>query len=114
MSNILTLATMPLIAASTALRPHLSQITLAFSATLLAIFGNDINGSVKDLVKDSPFPVRLLVFILLVAFGYGALTLAISHFLAYVLAGTDNLWLSPIVVAAFVLVGFLAEHKKHI
>jgi hypothetical protein len=54
------------------------------------------------------------VFILLVAFGYGAASLVISHFLAGLLMRVDSLHLAGIVFFAFVLIGALAEHKGHV
>jgi hypothetical protein len=102
------------VAGSEALRPHLFQIAIALSATVLAIFGNDINRAVKRLVNKHPFVVRAIVFVLLVAFAYGAATLYLSSLLARGLAWLDDRSLAAVVIVAFVLVGILAEQKGHI
>lgn len=96
------------------MRPHLGGIALAISSTLLAIYGTAINGWVKEQVAQYHFIVRVLAFVLLVAFGYGAANLAISHLLARMLARIDDLYLFPLVLLAFLGIGTLAEHEKHI
>ena len=101
-------------AGSGAMRPHLANVALAISATLLAIFGSDINGGIKELIKNWHFLVRLAVFVLLVAFGYGALSLAFAHVLARLLGQIDDLYLAPVVVVTFILIGALAEHRRRI
>jgi hypothetical protein len=100
--------------ASNALRPHLAQVALAVAATLLAIFGSDINGGIKGLVKDYHFLVRLAIFVFLVAFGYGAVSLAFAHVLTGLLGQIDDLYLAPLVALVFVLIGALAEHRRNI
>lgn len=55
-------------------RPYQYQAALAMIATLLVIFGNEINNTVKRLVAKQHFIVRTFVFILVCAFGYGLLT----------------------------------------
>jgi hypothetical protein len=103
-----------IVAASNAMRPHLAYVALAVSATLLAIFGSDISGGVKEWVKNWHFPVRLAVFVFLVTFGYGAMSLAFARFLAGLLGRIDDLYLAPAILITFVLIGALAEHKKNI
>jgi hypothetical protein len=99
---------------SRGLRPYLPLVALAITATLFALYGDGINKYVKDLVKDYHFLLRLLIFVLLVAFGYGALSLVIAHFLAQVMGMLNNLLLLPLTVLIFVLIGFLAEEKNQI
>jgi hypothetical protein len=100
--------------ASHALRPHLAQVALAIAATLLAIFGSDINGAIKGVVKDYHFLVRLAIFVFLVAFGYGAVSLTFAHVLTGLLGQIDDFYLAPLVVLVFVLIGALAEHRRNI
>ncbi len=99
---------------SAAVRPHLAGVALALSGTLLAIYGNDINGCVKAWVKQFPFVIRAVVFILLVAFGYGAAALAISHLVARWLGQVNDPYLALVTLCAFIAAGILAEHKRHI
>ena len=101
-------------AASRGMRPYLPQVALAITSTLLAIYGGDINKHVKELVKTCHFLLRLLVFVLVVAFGYGALNLLVSHYLAQLLGMINNFWLMPLTGLGFLLIGLLAEEKNQI
>jgi hypothetical protein len=99
---------------SQALRPYLAQIAVTLAVTVLAVFGNDINSAVKRSVAKHPFPIRVGVFALLVAFGYGAATLLLSSLLARLLVIVDNRYLAVVLLTCFVLVGVLAELKGNI
>lgn len=107
MSEILT-------SASEFVRPYIYKIAMAITAAMLALFGDHINGAIRTMVKDYNFLIRLIVFILLVAFGYGALGLAMAHVLAKLLAGIPNLYLFASLLLVFILIGIIAEEKKHI
>jgi hypothetical protein len=96
------------------MRPYLHQIAVALSVTLLAVFGNDINRWVKSSVRKHPFPIRLSVFVLLVAFGYGLAGLLVSSLLTRMLVNVDNRYLAAVVLLSFVAVGVLAERKGDI
>jgi uncharacterized membrane protein len=95
-------------------QPHLHNITLALMATLLVIYGNDINRLVKSWLKSYPRLIRLIGFVLMCAFGYGALTVLLTPLLANWLTLLSVKWLAPMVVATFLLVGWLAERKHQL
>ena len=101
-------------AVAQSLRPHLHQVALALSVTLLATFGNDINGWVKSAVRQYSFPIRLSVFVALMAFGYGLASLWVASVLGRMLVSVDNRYLVGVVFICFVVVGVIAEHKGHI
>ncbi|MDD4872632.1 MAG: DUF3392 family protein [Kiritimatiellae bacterium] len=103
-----------LTSASQFLHPYLYKIAMAITAALLVLFGDHINGFIRDMVKDYNFFVRLTVFLLVVAFGYGALTLLLTHLLSKLLAEIPNLYLFPSLLLTFVIIGLIAEEKKHI
>ncbi|EHQ52195.1 hypothetical protein ECTPHS_05856 [Ectothiorhodospira sp. PHS-1] len=92
-------------------RGHVGQIALAFVATVLVIYGNDINRVLKMILRAYHRLVRLLGFVLMCAFGYGALTVFLTPMLADAMLMVDTRWLAPMVVGAFLLLGFLAERK---
>lgn len=100
--------------ASLWLRPHMSGIAFMVVATLLVLYGNTINGMVKHAVRHYYFVVRVTIFILLCAFGYGLLTTILTPILATQLASLPNLYLSPVVVVITVALGILAERKRHL
>lgn len=104
----------PILWTSQWIRHFLPQVSLAITSTVLAVFGGEINCWVKSLIKRRPFLVRVSVFVLLVTFGYGALNIAISHLVSRILMKTDDLFLAPIVVVLFIIIGVIAEEKRQI
>jgi hypothetical protein len=92
---------------------HMSQITTALTASLLVIFGDDINGFVKDRVRHRHFVVRTVSFILVCAFGFGMLAVFIAPGLVSLLRYFGERYLVIVVVGAFVSVGVMAERKKY-
>jgi hypothetical protein len=92
--------------------PHLSFIASAIIATILVIFGERINKAVWTLVKGAHFIIRTLVFILLCAFGYGAIAVFLVPLVKKALLFSGSLWLGPVVVVVFILVGWLAEKQS--
>lgn len=96
------------------IRPNLYSISVAMIATLLVIYGNDINRGVKRLVRKYPFALRVFIFVLVCAFGYGYITLILARIVRNGLAQLNNLELILCILAAFFTLGFLAEHKKHL
>lgn len=101
-----------LIQSSHWLRPHLMTIALMIVATLLVLYGNTINAVVKRQISHYHFIIRVVIFILLCAFGYGLLTSLLTPFVAQQLAKLPNYYLSPIVLIISVSLGALAERKR--
>jgi len=87
---------------------------MAIVATLLVIFGNDINLIVKRAVAKQHLLVRCLVFILVCAFGYGLLTIWLTGLLAQQLAKIPSLYVLPTITVFFVLLALYAQKQKHI
>ena len=104
----------PITWASQSIRPVLPHVSVAFTSTILAVFGSEINGLVKRLIRRRTFIIRVSAFVALVTFGYGALNLVIAHLVSQMLMGTDDLWLFPVVVSVFIAIGVLAESRKQI
>lgn len=104
----------PIVWASQSIRPILPQVAIAITSTLLAVFGGAINGWFKLLIRKRHFIVRVAAFVLLVAFGYGALNLVLAHLLSQMLVKTDDLWLAPVILVVFIIIGIMAEEKRQI
>ena len=96
------------------MRPYVLQIAVAFVATVLFVYANDINRWVKRRIKRKHFIIRAGIFVMVCAFGYGALTVLAASVFASFLGSLDPLFLAPVVVMAFVAVGIVAERKKQI
>ena len=95
-------------------RPYQYQSALAIIATILVIFGNDINSAVKKLVAKQHFIVRTSVFVLVCAFGYGLITVWLTSLLSQQLAKVPNLYLLPVVFMIFFALGMYAQKQRHI
>jgi len=103
-----------LISASQHLYPYLYKIAMAITAACLVLFGDHVNGWIRDMVKGYNFFVRLSVFIIVVTFGYGLLTLLLAKVLEQTLDMIPSLYLCPVLIVIFVIIGIIAEEKKHI
>jgi len=95
-------------------RPYQYQSALAIIATVLVIFGNDINSLIKRLVAKQHFIVRTLAFVVVCAFGYGLLTVWLTSLLAQQLAKLPNLYLVPVIFVIFFTLGMYAQKQRHI
>ncbi len=93
---------------------YMGSITLALVATLLVVYGDQINSFVKRLLKPYPRVIRILGFVVLCAFGYGLLTVLLTPIFANWFSLVNRKWLAPLVLAAFFLVGWMAERKNQV
>jgi hypothetical protein len=96
------------------MREYLREISGALVATFLALYGGYINEWVKSLMKNYHFLARFAVFVLLCAFGYGALSVYTAVFVKGLLRQFTDLWLAPVIILCFLAIGLLAEEKKKI
>ncbi len=95
-------------------RPYQYQCALAIIATILVLFGNDINNAIKQLVKKQHFILRTSVFIFVCAIGYGLITVWLTQLLALQLAKVPNTYIVPLVVFIFICLGSYAQKQRHI
>ncbi len=99
-------------AISSWMRPYAGHISIAIVATLLVISGSAINHTIRTYIQPYHFLIRTLVFILLCTFGYGMLSILLTPYVRQFIAGMGNLYLAPVVVLLFLLLGFLAERQR--
>jgi hypothetical protein len=95
-------------------RPYVRDIALAMVATGLVVFGDDLNRAVRRQISHMHFFWRTSIFIVLCAFGYGALTIWLTPVLAKQLAKFSNLWLPWICLAIFIILGSFAQRKRQL
>lgn len=95
-------------------RPYVRDIALAMVATCLVVFGDDLNRFVRRQTATLHFIWRTGIFILLCAFGYGALTIFLTPVVASQLAKASNLWLPWISLGIFITLGILAQRKRQL
>ncbi len=96
------------------LRLHLHDIARSIIATLLVTFGSDINRFIKGIVKNNHFAVRLGVFVLLCAIGYGVATLFLADILLKMLESIPRQFLALGILIIFIFLGLIAESRKQI
>jgi cytochrome c biogenesis protein CcdA len=97
------------------LDPWMLEICMAFMATVLTLYDDDITIVFKKRLKNHPFLVRVSVFVVLCAFVYGFLTVVGAKAMATVFSkAVPPIYWIPLIVAAFFVVGLLAERKKQI
>ena len=96
------------------MRPHLLQISMAFVATLLVVYGTAINKAIKRHIGHYSFFLRVSIFVVICAFGYGMIMVFATPFVAKLLARLGKLYLAPVEVLSFFAIGILAERKNQI
>jgi hypothetical protein len=96
------------------LYPWLKEISMAIMATLLVIYGSTVNRMVKRQINGMHFVFRSLIFIILCAFGYGALLIFATPYLTKGLAMVGMVYLSPLILGIFITLGVIAEKKNQI
>lgn len=95
------------------IQAHMTTISTAIVTTLLVIFGDEINGFVKKHIRGYNFLVRTGAFVLLCVFGYGMLAAAGASAIRSLLLYFGSTYLPLTVIAAFAVLGMLAERKKY-
>ncbi|MEH8020465.1 MULTISPECIES: DUF3392 domain-containing protein [Rheinheimera] len=95
-------------------RPYVRDIALAMVATCLVVFGDDINRFVRRQIATLHFIWRTGIFVLLCAFGYGALTIFLTPVVAGQLGKLSNLWLPWVSLGIFTVLGILAQRKRQV
>lgn len=95
-------------------RPHLSMIAFTFMATLLVLYGNNVIRSLRDIIKPYPLFVRVLILMVLCAFGFGWATTKLTWLLKRYLFAHTGAWTGVVVLLTFIGLAFLADRKKHV
>lgn len=96
------------------MQPYYSAIALSIVATLLVIYGDVLNKKLKRFVSPHHFVIRTLVFVVVCAFGYGLLTVFAAPFVKQLLLMIPYLYRGISIIAVFLLLGYLAEHRRYI
>lgn len=94
------------------LRPYVQELAMMVVATLLVLYGNNINNALKRQIAGYNFIVRTIIFILVCAFGYGLLLTWFTPLFADLIRRIPHLYLGVSMVAIVLAVGILAERKR--
>ena len=95
------------------LSPYFGQMSLMLMATLLVVFGDIVNKYVKQVLSPCHFVIRVVLFVLLCAFGYGALTLYGAPFVLHLIRFFPGYLQGAAFIAAFFAVGIFAERRRY-
>ncbi|MEZ7957154.1 MAG: DUF3392 family protein [Rubritalea sp.] len=94
------------------IREHSWTACIAWTASLLVIYGVDLVRLTKKIARSWYFVFRVLFFVVVCGFGYGFLTLSLARFIHSQMVTLNNLWLCISVILAYLLIGFLAEKNR--
>lgn len=108
------LITGPIVELGQWFRSYQYQCALAIIATVLVIFGNDINNAIKYLLRKQHFVIRTIAFIVVCALGYGLATVWLTGLLSEQLGKISNLFIVPVVTFIFIGLGLYAQKQRHI
>ncbi|ADN74716.1 conserved hypothetical protein [Ferrimonas balearica DSM 9799] len=96
------------------LYPYLGSIATAMVACTLVVLHGDIQSFIRARIRTWPFLFRTLLYVGLIAFGYGLLIAALAPWLAQQLAGLTAQWLLAVVTLTFLFIGVWAERHRQI
>ncbi|SFC28736.1 DUF3392 family protein [Pseudoalteromonas denitrificans] len=96
------------------LTPYLHQIALTIIVCLIALYANDLNKFIKRLFARRHFIIRTMTFIIVTAFGFGALTFFVTPILIKLLLIFGKLYMPWLLLVAFIVLGILADKKNQI
>lgn len=96
------------------LAPFYTEIAMTLMATLLVVYGDLLNKQIKRALAPFHFILRTLAFVLICAFGYGALLVLLTPFTKQLLLMIPALYQGISIVAIFLLLGYLAEQRRYI
>jgi undecaprenyl pyrophosphate phosphatase UppP len=94
--------------------PYNFEVAFAIIATLLVLYGDDLNQLIRQQIKSMHFVMRSCVYILICTFGYGVLTMFSAKLLAALLHQLNRTILPLVIIGTFILISLLADRKRHI
>ena len=95
-------------------QPHNSEIALTFLATILVVYGDTFNKHIKRMISPYHFVIRTFVFVLVCAFGYGLLVVFATPYVKQLILWVPSLYRGLTVISVFLILGYLAEHRRYI
>ena len=96
------------------MRPYADEIAFSQMATLLVVYGERLNRAVRKSLSDLHFLLRFAVYVLICAFGYGALSVGVGRVGADFYRSIQVEWLPFVVLAIFALIAHLAQKARHV
>ncbi|MFD2821823.1 DUF3392 domain-containing protein [Paraglaciecola chathamensis] len=94
--------------------PYYNEIAMTIVATVLVIYGDILNKKIKHILSPYHFVLRTVVFVLICAFRYGALVIFTTPHVKLTMMMIPSLYRGLSIVSVFLLLGYLAEHRRYI
>ncbi|MGS2721554.1 DUF3392 domain-containing protein [Paraglaciecola aestuariivivens] len=94
--------------------PYFSEISLTIMATIMVVYGDVLNKHIKLWLKPYHFIIRTLLFVLVCAFGYGLLLVLTTPLIKQLILAFPYLYRGVAVIAIFLVLGYLADHRRYI
>jgi hypothetical protein len=95
-------------------QPYYNEVALTIMATTLVVYGDVLNKKIKRIISPYHFIIRTVVFVLVCAFGYGILVVFATPYVKQVILLVPYAYQGLFVVGVFLLLGYLAEHRRYI
>lgn len=92
-------------------RSHLGEISLAIMATLLVLFGPDINAWLQRRIGQLNFVFRTLLLMTFCAVAYGLAMVYLTPLIAIGLGYFNNYTLAPVLLLLFFIIGMIADRR---
>lgn len=96
------------------MQPYFSEIALTMLATILVVYGDVFNKHIKRMISPYHFVVRTAVFVLICAFGYGLFVVFTTPYVKQLILWIPHMYRGIAVVMVFLVLGYLAEHRRYI
>ena len=95
------------------LGPYNFEVAMTMVATLLVVYGDVLNKKIKKIISPYHFIIRTTVFILICAFGYGAIILFTTPFVQDAIKLIPYTYRGLSVVLIFMLSQIIIQKKQH-
>jgi hypothetical protein len=96
------------------LEANLPQIGTLIAASTFYVYGRVLTEKLRHFTTEWPFIVRLGLFVGMVGFGFGLIIATASPVVTAGLRWAGTPFLAPMILAAFLVIGILAERSGRI
>ncbi|ASM53491.1 hypothetical protein PNIG_a1313 [Pseudoalteromonas nigrifaciens] len=114
MADLLNILNSLLINVGQWLHSYLYHLSMLIMVCLVSLYAGDIIKLTKGLVARRHFIVRVLCFVLITAFGFGFVVVWLSPLLIKALLFFGTKWLGVTLLAAFFILGTIADRKNQL
>lgn len=96
------------------LRDHTQEIAFSLVATLLMVYGHQLNRYFRKTTAKMNWFVRFILFVLLCTIGYGFLSTVLVKFIASGLSQLSSQAFLGTITASYIFLAYIARRKKEV